>query len=131
MKKHLAALVGTLSLACCLGISSPASAHALSGDFSKTCTNVQIQGATLVAQCQTNAGTWIQSSLDLDNHIGNHEGHLVGNAKNFSQTCSNTTITQGRVLVTNCETTAGPILRTTYDLDSSVANIDGNLRWVW
>ncbi|ODM15310.1 Cyanovirin-N [Aspergillus cristatus] len=43
----------------------------------------------LVALLQNEDGQWIESSIDLDEFVGNDNGHFQWDGKNFSQTASN------------------------------------------
>lgn len=106
------------------------------GQFSQTCYDINISGSTLSATCEKADGyTPKDTSIDLDQYIGNLDGTLSWGDEKFSLTCENIGLAQllssrQLVLSAKCEKRDG----ITYDqsdieLDDHIANIDGTLKY--
>eukprot|EP00250_Pteridium_aquilinum_P004828 c15026_g1_i1 orf=185-589(-) len=103
-----------------------------SGDFSKTCSNVQIVGTwSLQALCGDGQGGFKTSSLGLDAHITNNNGKLrcSGGGGDFSASCQSISLTSSRTLSADCADTTGNLFHTSVNLDNCVENRNGALRW--
>lgn len=98
------------------------------GNFSQTCQNITLEGSDLTAECaQLDGYTYIPTTLDLDDYIGNINGELQWGDHWFSHTCESTRV-EGNRLMGECEKRDGYTLESTFiDLDEYIANIDGEL----
>ena len=107
------------------------------GQFSLSCdpNSIVINGSILSTACKKSDGDLQQSSIDLDQYIGNSGGILTWGDKDFSKSCKNIAPAQllsskKLVLVGECETAT----RDTYnsseiELDTHLANINGLLKY--
>ncbi|KAJ6490812.1 Cyanovirin-N [Mycena sanguinolenta] len=63
-------------------------AESQAGDFSATCSDINLEGLTLTANCGDGAGGFKDTSIDLNDCIINSGGHLVCQANgNFGFSC--------------------------------------------
>jgi len=106
------------------------------GQFTKTCEEINISGSTLSATCQKADGyTLNDSSLNLDQYIGNLDGTLSWGDKDFSKTCENIALAQllfnkQLVVTAQCEKKDGiSYEQSDIELDAHIANIDGTLKY--
>jgi hypothetical protein len=101
-----------------------------SGDFSLSVQDVRLEGSVLYARLE-DYGRYLSGSVDLDEHIGNEEGHLKYVEKpsiGFSET-SRDLILDGSVLQAECLTTDGEWKQSTLDLDYCLGNDFGEFEW--
>lgn len=99
------------------------------GDFSKTCRNASISSSTLSASCEKANGGYQNTSIDLNPHIGNLDGSLSWDDKNFIQTCRKTSLSGGSTLQGECKKKDQNFTNASINLDAHIANIDGTLRY--
>ncbi|MDJ0731219.1 MAG: CVNH domain-containing protein [Crocosphaera sp.] len=106
------------------------------GEFSQTCQDITLKGSTLSADCEKADGyTLEQSSINLDEYIGNLDGTLSWGDSRFSLTCEDLGLGQSLfnrhyTLSGKCEKRDGYTLESTdIDLDSHIANINGVLTY--
>ncbi|MBD2602942.1 cyanovirin [Scytonema hofmannii FACHB-248] len=99
------------------------------GDFSKTCRDASVSGSTLRASCEKANGGFTPTSIDLNPYIGNIDGSLSWNDKNFIETCRGTALKSGSTLTAECKKRNQDFVGTSINLDDHIANIDGNLRY--
>nr|5K79_A Chain A, Cyanovirin-N domain protein [Gloeothece citriformis PCC 7424]5K79_B Chain B, Cyanovirin-N domain protein [Gloeothece citriformis PCC 7424] len=106
------------------------------GQFSKTCEDITLDGSTLSAFCQKADGyTLNETSINLDEEIGNLDGTLSWGDHNFSLTCDSIGLAQSLftrtyVLAAECERRDGyTYIPTEIELDEHIANIDGTLTY--
>jgi hypothetical protein len=125
------------------------------GTYQQSCTNAHIRGAQVVANCSAPNGQRITSSTSIlcGGDIGNANGHLRCNAAGgasplpapgiggivggplpagpYRQTCTHAHM-RGTVLVADCRTSSGAILRSSLDTrhcrsGAQIGNVDGLL----
>jgi hypothetical protein len=111
------------------------------GSYTQTCRDIQVNGYSLRARCQTSDGRWLDTSLDDYNQcvgeIVNDEGHLEctrGGGRSvprgtYSQTCRQIYV-RGDSLRAQCETRDGRWVWTQlndWDNCNSISNQDGQL----
>lgn len=106
------------------------------GQFSLTCENIDLSGSTLSATCETTDGDLSETSIDLNQYIGNLDGILSWDDQDFSQTCQDVALAQllgskQLILVANCQPADGGDTDHPSDieLDAHIANIDGTLKY--
>lgn len=106
------------------------------GQFSLTCKDITLDGSTLSANCKTRNGGQNNTSISLDEYIGNLDGTLSWGDHNFSQTCSDLGLAQSLisrqfVLAGNCERAVGRNIysHSEIGLNDHIANIDGTLEF--
>lgn len=107
------------------------------GEFSLSCDkdNIEINGSILSTSCQKSNGGSQQTSIDLDQYIGNLDGTLSWGDKDFSKTCKNIApaqllSTKQLILVAECETAAGnTYYPSEIELDAHITNSDGTLKY--
>ena len=99
-------------------------------DFGNSCSDVYVDAyGILHATCKERDGSPNNTSLNLNQHIGNNNGTLVANGVNFTETCIE--IGGGVILDAECEGDglSGPWY-TVLNLNSWVDNTNGDLVWV-
>ncbi|MEC4887265.1 MAG: CVNH domain-containing protein [Scytonema sp. PMC 1070.18] len=101
------------------------------GEFSKTCYDVEISDSTLTAVCAKADGyTPSETSIDLDEYIGNVDGTLEWNDHKFSLTCGNIGLIGNNRLRAECERADQVNYLGTYiNLDEHITNSDGRLEF--
>ncbi|KAF9311056.1 hypothetical protein BG003_007825 [Podila horticola] len=58
--------------------------------FQHSCQDISLENnSVLVARCRKADGSWNDSSLDLDDILGNDDGYFVWNGQQFSLTAKN------------------------------------------
>lgn len=95
--------------------------------FSKSAQSAHLKGSHLHAQVRRVDGSWNDSKINLDHHIGNDNGHLVWGAENFSQSCQNITIHDGHKLKCEARRVDGSWNHTEINLDDKIGNNNGDL----
>ncbi|KAJ6490808.1 Cyanovirin-N [Mycena sanguinolenta] len=100
-------------------------AESQAGDFSATCSNINLAGLTLTAICGDGAGGFKDTSIDLNDCIINSGGTLLCQANgNFGFSCDEPFFSGGVDLAAFC----GPDgAIASIDLDECVGNFGGNL----
>jgi len=101
------------------------------GDFTLTCRNITINGASLEAFCKTINGQEVQTGINLNNYIVNINGQLgwarQGNFIASSRDC----VIRGneRVSILDCKTVTinGFETNSSLNLDERIVNINGSL----
>ncbi|KAK5788735.1 hypothetical protein VI817_009693 [Penicillium citrinum] len=90
-------------------------------------------GATsLIAICNNDEGTGLETELLLDDYLGNEDGHITWGGKNFSKNARNIFISSDgpkHIPTLHCDL-AGPdgkYVSREIDLADHIANIDGEL----
>lgn len=100
------------------------------GDVSTTCSNETLALSILTASCADDSGLYASTSLDLDKHVRNYNGELrCSTSGSYSDTCSNTTLSDGHVLNSFCYNEASELTESSLDLDCCVTNNGGSLSW--
>ena len=121
--------------ACVLSFNLVVDKALATGQFSQTCGNITINGSTLSAECEKMNGAYQQTSINLDNYIGNLNGVLSWGDHNFSITCTDLGLGQllssrEFILSAQCEKVDGiTYSQTDISLDEHIANIDGTLEY--
>ena len=102
--------------------------EALAGDFSGSCKDLKLtDGHVLSATCKDRGANFRNTSLDLNNGIGNKDGRLTTRG-GYVSTCKNIGL-NGNSLQADCRTYKGYWRSTNFDLNSIIINQDGNLRF--
>ncbi|AFY32648.1 CVNH domain-containing protein [Calothrix sp. PCC 7507] len=99
------------------------------GDFSRTCQGIRIDGSTLTAACQRANGSTRFTSMDLNQHIGNIDGTLEWGDSRFSLTCDEVGLAGRNRLRAECRRRDQSSLGSYINLDEHIANIDGTLKF--
>ena len=97
--------------------------------FSKSSHSLQFKKPFLHAYCQTIAGEWKPSTLDLNSGIANVDAKLKFKKDgNFMASSKDITL-QGTVLHAFCLDQKGAWVESTLNLDEEVSNINGCLKF--
>ena len=105
------------------------------GDFSQSCADIKLDGSSLSAECRKINGAYENTTINLDDYIGNLDGTLSWGDHLFSRTCKDIYLGQllsNREYVINasCEKRDGYTYEATeINLDDHIANIDGALKY--
>lgn len=97
--------------------------------FSLSSSNISISNGTLHASCRRVDGSYNQSSLNLNEKIGNIDGELKYGYGDFSHSSNNISVS-GNTLHASCRAINGLYKNSSLNLDHHVTNINGDLRWV-
>lgn len=123
----------TFLFACLISFNLVVNNASATGQFSKTCKDINIEGSILSASCKTIKGYYQETSINLDAYVGNLDGILSWGDHNFSLTCDNVALAQSLrgeyEVVGKCKTIAGDYNQTELALDAHIANINGNLKY--
>lgn len=95
--------------------------------FSKSAQNTHLKGSHLHATCRRVDGSWNETKIDLDRHIGNDNGVLVWGGENFLSSCQNVTIQNGHKLKCEARRINGTWNHTEINLDDKLGNNNGDL----
>ena len=108
--------------------------EALAGGFIRSCSEISLDLAApetlLRATCRSADGTFYSSFLVLDSNIGNVDGVLRINSRNFSDSCKIIGLGgDGRelFLFADCLSRAGVYIRSSIDLNRYISNRNGVL----
>ncbi|MBD2482668.1 CVNH domain-containing protein [Planktothrix sp. FACHB-1365] len=127
--------VFALLFVCLLSLNLVISPAMATGQFSKTCEDIKLEGSILSASCETISGSYQDTSINLDNFIGNLNGSLSWGDHLFSRTCKDIGLgqslsTREYVLSAQCEKVDGrTYVQTEITVDEDIANIDGLLEY--
>jgi hypothetical protein len=107
-----------------------------SGQFSKTCDNIHIEGIPftksvhLVADCMRRNGSYnLRTSIDVNELITNDNGHLRWQSRgDFGESCEILGVDDS-YLGTTCRARNGQHVDDAIDLDEHIANINGVLTY--
>jgi hypothetical protein len=97
--------------------------------FARPCKDIQINGAVLTASCKRHDGTFKTSRINLNPYIGNFNGKLKWDGQDFIKTCYDISLSGNSILSAKCQTTAQFHITSFIDLEDSISNMDGNLRF--
>ncbi|RPA80410.1 Cyanovirin-N [Ascobolus immersus RN42] len=93
-----------------------------------------IDGHILRASCKNEEGEWCQSEIDLDQHIGNENGHFIWGGENFSQSAVGINLEEGHRLTADLVREDGELntgeARQGIDLNERIGNHNGVLVYV-
>ncbi|KAF5324384.1 hypothetical protein D9619_011376 [Psilocybe cf. subviscida] len=93
--------------------------------FADNFRNASIYKGTLTAESKKNDGkTWISSSINLDEFIGNIDGKFVLGGKGFSASAQDITLADG-VVAAKLKNAAGKYVDAKFDLSTVVQSQDG------
>lgn len=98
--------------------------------FQQTCSNIQVHGDLLVAECLTRdqrPNSTLVGLRGVENIDGTLEQHSTSQAATFEQTCFNESI-RGDVLTATCLTRNQNLKTTSLEL-LGIENIDGDLEY--
>lgn len=96
--------------------------------FSRSCIDISLHGTKLHAWAKDDNGNYHNSILDLDNIIGNDNGHLTWGERNFSETSRDIKL-DGVHLQAVCQRNNGQWVHATLNLDDYIVNDDGSLKF--
>eukprot|EP00249_Psilotum_nudum_P000612 c12683_g1_i1 orf=608-985(-) len=100
------------------------------GNFSASCNGLSVnQAGVLQATCENTNHISVSSTLDLNPHIINNNGHLQAGGGGFANSCNNIHL-GGATLEASCAQTDGSRIQNFFDLNTNVANNNGKLQWV-
>ncbi|KAF9354239.1 hypothetical protein BGX26_007944 [Mortierella sp. AD094] len=92
----------------------------MSGNLSATSQEIElIEGHILRAVCRTADGDWVESVINLDDHIGNRDGHFQWDGERFSETA-----------VAMLRREDGEFKQSSIFLDDKTTDSDGRLEFV-
>ena len=94
--------------------------------FSRSSSNIYLSGNTLCAVCKDSQGNDHNSSINLNNLIGNIEGKLTWGESNFAASSSNISLS-GSTLSAQCKDSNGNVHNSSINLDNYISNIEGTL----
>ena len=101
------------------------------GDFTLTCRNITINGASLEAFCKTINGQEVQTGINLNNYIVNINGQLSWARQGDFIASSRDCVIRGneRVSILDCKTFTinGFETNSSLNLDERIVNINGSL----
>ncbi|KAF9485093.1 CNVH-domain-containing protein [Pholiota conissans] len=93
--------------------------------FADSFRKVTIKQGVLSAECRKADGkTWISSSINVDEFLGNVDGKFILGGKGFSQSAQDITLVDG-ILSAKLKNSAGKYVDAKYDLSSHVHSQDG------
>lgn len=128
-KKPLSAL---LFFSMTFAILSLSGKEALAGGFTNSCLGLSLDselvGFVLSSSCRDISGRFRPTSLVLDNNIGNVDGRLQTNSRDFSDSCQVAGL-RGAVLEARCLSREGVLIPTSLDLNRVISNVDGRLKF--
>lgn len=97
--------------------------------FYNSCRDVELNGSTLSAQCQSKEGYWGYSEIDLNDYIGNREGYFDTRTDRFYETATDVYL-EGSVLHADMKDSYGYYQGDqTIDLNLFITNDDGQLKF--
>jgi hypothetical protein len=94
--------------------------------FGFTIRNARLQLTVLNADCQTSAGDWQQSQLDLDHYLGNKDGVFDWRGEKFNSTAENLRL-EDTTLSARLQTRQFKWLEASVDLNYHLINEDGHV----
>ncbi|KAH6633778.1 hypothetical protein C7974DRAFT_471838 [Boeremia exigua] len=95
-------------------------------NFSRSSCNIELHDEILYAKCETSSGEYRETTLNLDQYIGNHYGKFAWEGRNYSMSASHTRL-EGTVLHARLYTSDGGWHEESVDLEERIANICGYL----
>ncbi|MCG5060772.1 MAG: CVNH domain-containing protein [Limnoraphis sp. WC205] len=128
-------VVFALLFVCVLSLNLVINPAMATGQFSKTCEDIKLDGSILSASCERIDSSHQDTSINLDNFIGNLNGSLSWGDHLFSLTCKDIGLgqslsTREYVLSAQCEKADGKTyVLTEITVDEDIANIDGLLEY--
>jgi hypothetical protein len=100
-------------------------------NFSQTCKEERfdVQISKLSAKCRRTSGDWKQTEIDLNYCMGNIDGLLTHEERNFSQTCINC-VMRNKQITCACQEANGRSwnLETIIAVNTFVRNDNGDLK---
>jgi len=85
-------------------------------------------GHILECRCRNGHGDWVDSSLDLDQHIGNSDGYFIWDGKDWSRSARLVNLEGGHYLTAELPMRdGGHRERMGIELNDRIANEDGRL----
>lgn len=97
--------------------------------FSKTSKNIKIDGPVLSADCQDREGTYLHSTLNLNDSIANNDGSMVWRkGGNFWASSRDSHLTDPAYLHAECRKRDGSFIPSQIYLDEKIVNDDGKLK---
>ncbi|CAI7626492.1 unnamed protein product [Penicillium pancosmium] len=94
--------------------------------------NAQPGATTLIATCNNDEGSGLETALVLDDYLGNEDGHLTWGGHGFSQKARNMSVSSegpnhDPILHVDLAGPDGKYTTSDIDLAEHIANIDGEL----
>ena len=109
------------------------------GDFWRSCSSIQLKNqcdrnsyGNLGALCRREDGSINgEAWWNLDNELGNEDGHLVPGSKGFSNSCEKIRLIGAIPLLrADCSSQSGALIANEFPLNVCIANRNGDLHWV-
>lgn len=104
-------------------------------NFAASCNSFSFSGSTISASCRNKGGSYVRTSYNIDDCIGNTNGVFTcGGA--YSRSAQSQRLS-GTVLNANLQTSNGRWVQTSVNLNSFLSNTDGKLTcdctksWNW
>lgn len=105
--------------------------------FQRTCRNIRLTRSSsfggpgsarlLTAECQTHSGTWVESTLDLNQLVGNRNGSLELGGRGFGLSCRNIRLNDDHHLLVEAHNGRRSYQPAQIDLAPFIANQNGSL----
>ena len=95
--------------------------------FSKSAQNSHYKDGHLHSTVRRIDGSWNDSKINLNHHVGNDNGHLVWGGENFSLSSQNITVHDGHKLKAECRRIDGSWNWSEINLDERIGNNNGDL----
>jgi hypothetical protein len=102
------------------------------GNFIASCNGISISGSSLTATCLDESGNSHFTELDLNPHIANINGVLELGSDYIASCTSEGGSEEGSsfFIFANCRQEDGNVVPTFFDINTNVANINGQLEWL-
>jgi len=97
------------------------------GDFSKSCSNIQLDGTVLSADCRRIDGSSFPASIDLNAYVSNQDGVLELDGNGFAFSSENVGLSSN-ILSASCKRINGDFSSSSLDLNARLTNRDGVLQ---
>ncbi|KAF9172711.1 hypothetical protein BGX21_004887 [Mortierella sp. AD011] len=103
----------------------------MAGNFTSSCRNMKlIDGHILYAECRDFQGEWFQSTLDLDEHLGNDNGVFRWYDKNFSHSAEDVRLVDGGTIAAKLRRWSDQQWESSsVSLNNMITNNDGRLEF--
>ena len=100
------------------------------GNFSQSSTDIKLVDSTLYAKCKKRDGSYIDSSINLNECVVNKDGTLGwANDGRYSLSSKECSIVGGATLSCECSKIDGSYTRSDLNLDQKITNDDGFLKF--
>ena len=102
---------------------------AISKNIADSCRKVSLKGSILHAECQQNNRSYMKTTVDLNNCVGNNNGRLVKGNKKYTTSCSSCMLMSSRYLgCMQCTQKNGGKVQTEINLSNFITNDNGEFK---